>query len=1262
MAYSKEQTKNYITKYINFYADTQIAMRGKRMYNDGLVEYSGYDEKKDTYKFLVEGSDIYTVNIKGISKNDVSAGCTCPYDWGGMCKHTVASLLYIKERIGNAGNLKSKSNQPVPKPKNTLRLNPGNKLEIPFYENITKEHVYNYLHFNTKNSLRYSYGNEIRHVDIKGSKIIFEIKVSWDIEKVTIEKIGDKVYISSTDSGRTANLSKAEAICLLSLAKSNHSDIIDFLFSGRVTEKNKEVLRDYGLPESTDFYEYFHIGYSAKDGLVIYKNKKAYGLIPVVDKLESPVLDFIKSKTVENKIIKQLKKKKEERKLAFVLHPDMRKADGYYDDYYDYDDEFIPSSEERPDYSIVPIIGKPNKQGTKLNSHIETYSQDDESNFNVVKSDSASELLKTIELLDDEEELETRFRLMKKAFKLLLKESVVLGVKKGSYSIKKKNLEEIKLSENPISILFEATQNKEFIKLDMKALIGDELIKPSKLPARYMDDKIAFHNGTYYFIDKYSTAEYLLQFPDELKMPKTHKEEFYRKVVEPISRNFNIEFKTGSYNVNSVELDFSAKQVYLTEQDEYLIISPQVEYQNGVSVLLSNSGNILNKQNGSITEFKRNFELENDFVELIAGLHPNFDEQKNKRIFYLHYSEFMKNMWFYKFFDHLQSNNVQVFGLKELKNFKYSPYKGKVNTSISSGEDWFEVNVELSFGDNTVSLKDIRKAIINKQKYIQLKDGSVGILPDEWMHKLEKYFRNGEIKKDKLEISKLRFSVIDELFDNIDDDKILEDIIEKKKRLATFTEISKTKVPAAVKAELRQYQKEGLNWLNFLHDMKWGGILADDMGLGKTLQILTFLQHINSKKKSTSLIVVPTTLLFNWENEIEKFTPKLKAFYHYGTNRSDNTNDFSKYHMVFTTYGVLLRDIELLKEFEFNYVILDESQAIKNPASRRYKAANLLNAKNRIAMSGTPIENSTFDLFAQMSFVNPGFFGGANNFKENYSNPIDKDGEELVASELQKLINPFVLRRTKERVASELPAKTEDIIYCEMEPEQRKVYDAYRNDYKERLLNKIEDDGMGKSKMMVLEALTRLRQICDSPALLKSEDITENQSIKIKEIVRNITQRTAKHKILIFSQFVGMLSLLKDELNKLNVEYEYLDGQSSTAQREQSVNNFQNNDDLRVFLISLKAGGTGLNLTAADYVYLLDPWWNPAVENQAIDRCYRIGQDKKVFAYRMICKNTVEEKILKLQNKKKKIAGDIISTDENIMKALDVKDIQELFS
>lgn len=314
-----------------------------------------------------------------------------------------------------------------------------------------------------------------------------------------------------------------------------------------------------------------------------------------------------------------------------------------------------------------------------------------------------------------------------------------------------------------------------------------------------------------------------------------------------------------------------------------------------------------------------------------------------------------------------------------------------------------------------------------------------------------------------------------------------------------------------------------------------------------------------------------------------------------------------------------------------------------------------------MALTGTPIENNTFDLYARLNFINPGFLGSMNKFKTDFAKPIDLNKDEQAAASLQKMIQPFVLRRTKEQVAKELPSKTEDYLYCEMEPEQQKVYDAYRNKYRDYLLKKIDDDGLQNSKLHVLEGLTKLRQICDSPALLSDQEDYGKQSIKIKELMRHIREKTSNHKILIFSQFVQMLKLIEKELQKEDQEYVYLDGGSTTKQRSKTVQTFQENESCRLFLISLKAGGQGLNLTAADYVFLVDPWWNPAVENQAIDRCYRIGQDKKVFAYRMICKNTIEEKIVSLQDSKRKIASDIITTEEGMMKNLTKETIQELF-
>jgi non-specific serine/threonine protein kinase len=435
------------------------------------------------------------------------------------------------------------------------------------------------------------------------------------------------------------------------------------------------------------------------------------------------------------------------------------------------------------------------------------------------------------------------------------------------------------------------------------------------------------------------------------------------------------------------------------------------------------------------------------------------------------------------------------------------------------------------------------------------------------------------------------------------------------------------------------------------------------MGLGKTVQALCMLEHFETKfGKLKALVVCPTTLLYNWENEIKKFTPGLEYFIHHGGQRSRLVEDLEAHHIIITTYGTLRSDILLLQKINFDYVILDESQAIKNPNSKVAKAACLLNSAHRICMSGTPLQNNTFDIYAQVNFLNPGLLGSTDFFRNEFATPIDKFGEEEQKIHLRKLLYPFILRRTKEQVAKDLPEKTETILFCEMETEQRRIYDAFRNDFRDRVLGAIDTMGMGRSQLTILQGLMKLRQICDSPAIMNEPEKYPNHSIKLEEIAREITENISDHKALVFSQFLGMLALIRSKLEQLGVQYEYFDGSTSVGDRQKAIENFQNNPECRVFLISLKAGGVGLNLTAADYVYIVDPWWNPAVEQQAIDRTHRIGQTRNIFAYRMICKDTVEDKIIQLQEKKRLLAKDLISDDAGFVKKLTRDDIEYLFS
>src|SRR5699024_1026901 len=372
-----------------------------------------------------------------------------------------------------------------------------------------------------------------------------------------------------------------------------------------------------------------------------------------------------------------------------------------------------------------------------------------------------------------------------------------------------------------------------------------------------------------------------------------------------------------------------------------------------------------------------------------------------------------------------------------------------VSTSVSSGIDWFDIHADINFGDQKVGLKEIQKSVRNKSRYVNLDDGTKGVLPQEWIDKFSSYFRSGEIKEGRIRTHKSHFGMIDELFEQeVLADEVKIELERFKEKLANFHSIRNVEVPKKLKAQLRDYQKEGLNWLHFLDEFGFGGCLADDMGLGKTIQILAyFLSLIEKGNTGTNLVVVPTSLLFNWETEIEKFAPELAYKIAYGPNRNTKNIPFDKYDVVLTSYGTMLNDVEILKEIPFNVIVLDESQAIKNPSSKRYKASRLLQARQRLVATGTPVENNTFDLYAQLSFAVPGLLGSARGFSTDYSTPIDKFKDDKRARELQKKVHPFILRRTKKQVATELPEKTEMVVQCKMGNEQRRVYDIYKKEF-----------------------------------------------------------------------------------------------------------------------------------------------------------------------------------------------------------------------
>ena len=628
---------------------------------------------------------------------------------------------------------------------------------------------------------------------------------------------------------------------------------------------------------------------------------------------------------------------------------------------------------------------------------------------------------------------------------------------------------------------------------------------------------------------------------------------------------------------------------------------------------------------------------------------------------------------------------------------------GEFNIAVESGQDWFDLSAKVSFDGETIPLPGLLQAISRKEQFITLADGSQGRIPTEMIEKYARLAKFGQVEDDKIRFRPTQAMLLDAMLDaqQVSIDKGFQDF---RKKLNSFSGVKPKSPPRGFQGELRKYQSEGLGWLHFLREFKLGGCLADDMGLGKTIQVLSLLESRRTRKvtpaksksekgdknteeskpknstskkngekspvvvsaaatlnRKPSIVVVPKSLIFNWIEEAAKFTPRLRFLNYTGTGRQTNVSesvDAGGFDVLVTTYGTMRKDIAALSQIEFDYAILDESQAIKNSMAQCAKASRLIRADHRLAMTGTPIENHLGELWSLFEFLNPGMLGGSTNFARLTNQKKSNEGErDQTLTALSKAISPFLLRRTKEHVLTDLPPKTEQTLYCDMLPAQKKAYTELKEYYRVKLAKKVETDGIGRSKIQVLEALLRLRQVACDPRLL---DNKSKPGAKLELLRQQLAEIISEgHKVLVFSQFTSLLNLVKQQFDNEGINYEYLDGKS--AKRAQSVKRFQEDESVSAFLISIKAGGHGLNLTAADYVFLLDPWWNPAVEAQAIDRAHRMGQQNPVIAYRMICRDTVEEKIVSLQKSKRDLADKIIRADESLIRSLTAEDLKILF-
>ena len=772
-------------------------------------------------------------------------------------------------------------------------------------------------------------------------------------------------------------------------------------------------------------------------------------------------------------------------------------------------------------------------------------------------------------------------------------------------------------------------------------------------------------------------ANYLMPFTRkgyELQIPQEQVSNFLQSFVPHLKHNIKLVLPENLSLQTAREL--TGRRLYLSEKNDTLCVELRFVYGEVEIAALSRqdssltNGRATDGQTNTLWRVERDYPAEAAVHEAMVASGLKLDESLD---FYTPVKEPLA--WIFDELPKLAATDCEVFGEEALKTHRVNRHQLNVKVAVASDIDWFDLKMEIDFGGVMLSLANLKQAVRHQNSFVKLADGSLARLPEEWEKRFRHFFNFAEVDGEKggAQIASAHAMLIDALFDEVQEKQYDEQFKKRVMKLRDFKGIAEVPAPANLQGTLRPYQQAGLNWMGFLQEYGFNGCLADDMGLGKTIQTLAFLLREKSlnghaalrpegkkeEKSKTSLIVAPLSVLFNWEKECAKFSPDLSLLIHHGLEREKSAAHFSEYDIILTSYATMRLDIEFFKDFRFHYVILDESQNIKNPISQTAKAAAILQGKHRLVLTGTPVENNTSELWSQFSFLNPGMLGTLHYFQNAFSVPIERYNDEAAANLLRKMIAPFLLRRTKDEVVKELPPKSEQIYYCEMTDGQKKYYNQVRDQYRAEIMNVIDTTGLQDARFKVLQGLTKLRQLACHPRLI--DETSRRDSGKFEAFLESLREIVAGgHKVLVFSQFVKMLKLIAEELKKEKIKFEVLTG--ATRDRETCVKNFQEDPATKVFLISLKAGGLGLNLTAADYVMIYDPWWNPAAERQATDRAHRIGQTKNVFVYKMITRDTVEEKILELQKRKENLVSQLITTDAGVFKHLTADDIRGLFS
>ncbi len=1249
----------HIIKHIYNNGTEEVIRRGKKIHGSGFVELIEHDELLSSIVFRVKDDSyatFYKVYVqKYIDPKLMSLRCSCPYNMGDICRHESAALFRLQDMADKnmlgIGVIQYNQYHTVAKMKN---------IDLRTIKMLCSPAIY-------EDAEKISHISKAVILKANDERVEAELKYGGNTYPLVIQKNEERNFDTSCTCAETSHpLCEHKTLLLLQLLNAFGPNYFDSIRNWD-KEKNK-LLQIYGYSLNDDLSGKFEFTY--KEGKpflqVLDSTIKRVASTP-----QEPAKSY-SATVLQNQSVKEevVIKEKAFKKLGLVFNFNAKQYPGFIIDAVQGD-----ADEENRKY-----INKAESLDLTKFVNTELFSEGDKMFFQQIRKLQATEINKYLNrnspfsgiwdniIQNEGEDLpeETKSLIaeylhpkLKKIFEEEAQNNFIFNLPAPKKFITS-NLKDIELSDQFMTPVFKVLADGGKLELVCMVKVGNKTIPFHKNECNSMlvflnDDVLYTWNKTEDIIQ----AEKFLQ-QGNVKLTKADWSKTMQEIILPLTREYQVDFDKSL--IKEIKGGAPEIKLQLIEKGDYLLFQPIFGY-NGFDTKPSDRNTITLPDGDKILVIHRNKNAEEKFIQELEGLHSMFVRQLDNQALVLRGVDVLRNNWFFLFVDAMKEKKIPVFGFELLRNFRFNTARPNTHIHVSSGMDWFDAKIEIEFGEQRVGISDIKKALASKQSFVQLQDGTLGILPDEWLKRYSLLFKVGDGKNDKLRLSRYHMSVIDELYENRDETEISFALDEKFEKIRAYKNISEIAVPDTLQAVLRPYQIAGYQWLNYLNEVGWGGILADDMGLGKTVQALTMLEYYKKTNDGLkSIVICPTTLIYNWQNEVKKFTPGLTFHVHHGNTRLRSHEELTKHNIIITTYGTLRSDINLFLQIFFDYVVLDESQAIKNPSSKVTKAASLLTAKNRLCMSGTPLQNNTFDIFAQMNFLNPGLLGSMEFFRNEFATPIDKFGEPEQKEHLKKLLYPFILRRTKEQVAKDLPDKTETILFCEMESEQRNIYEAYRNEYRDKILGTIDQQGIQKSQLTILQGLMKLRQICDSPAILNEEEKHANHSIKLDELTREISENIGQHKALIFSQFLGMLALIKEKLQEQNVPFEYFDGSTSATDREKAIQNFQNNDDCRVFLISLKAGGVGLNLTAADYVYIVDPWWNPAVEQQAIDRTHRIGQTKNIFAYRMICVDTIEDKILQLQERKKILAKELISDETTFVKGLTKADVEYLFS